>query len=114
MLAEGLQFPHPVPTQIATVTSELVRNVRQYADHGELELRPLTAPLGIEVRVTDHGPGIANLNEILAGRYRSQTGLGLGLLGCRRLMDGFVVRTTPGLGTCIVARRFVSDPFSAN
>ena len=39
--------------------------------------------------MTDTGPGIRNLEEILGGHYQSKTGLGKGLIGTRRLMDQF-------------------------
>jgi anti-sigma regulatory factor (Ser/Thr protein kinase) len=41
--------------------------------------------------VSDRGPGIARLAEVLAGRYRSATGMGVGIIGTRRLMDAFTV-----------------------
>ena len=43
----------------------------------------------------DQGPGIANLADILAGRYRSRSGLGLGILGTKRLADRFAIDTKP-------------------
>ena len=39
------------------------------------------------VEAIDQGPGIRNLEEILAGRYKSRSGLGLGILGTKRLAD---------------------------
>ena len=45
------------------------------------------------IRATDGGGGIPDLDEILAGRYRSKTGLGKGLLGSKRLADRFEVRS---------------------
>ena len=56
-----------------------------YAVEGE------RAPQILLVRVADRGPGIANLDEILDGRYRSTTGMGIGLIGARRLMDRFEI-----------------------
>jgi len=44
--------------------------------------------------VTDSGPGISNLNDVLEGRYVSRTGLGNGILGTRRLMDSFHIETS--------------------
>ena len=41
------------------------------------------------------GPGITNLDEILAGRYRSRSGLGLGILGTKRLADRFSIDSKP-------------------
>ena len=35
--------------------------------------------------MSDGGPGIPNLDEIFAGRYKSDTGMGMGITGTRRL-----------------------------
>jgi anti-sigma regulatory factor (Ser/Thr protein kinase) len=53
----------------------------------------------------DQGPGIPDVESILSGGYRSRTGLGLGIKGSERLMDRFVVRTTPETGTEITAEK---------
>ncbi len=44
------------------------------------------------IRISDKGDGIADLDSILDGRYRSQSGMALGLVGARRLMDHFTDR----------------------
>jgi serine/threonine-protein kinase RsbT len=80
----------------ATVTSELCRNIVAYAGAGRLELLPDDGPpreLGI--RAIDKGPGITGLDAILAGTYRSRTGLGKGLLGVKRIATRFDVSTGP-------------------
>src|SRR5207245_637018 len=41
------------------------------------------------------------LQEILDGRYSSATGLGIGIIGARRLVDRFDVESTPGEGACV-------------
>ena len=51
---------------------------------------------GVVVEVEDSGPGIANFEQILAGDYVSETGMGLGLVGSKRLMDEFSVQSGPG------------------
>src|SRR4029078_11004264 len=50
---------------------------------------------------SDSGPGIANLPDILDGQYRSKTGMGLGIIGVRRLVDQFHIEAPPGGGTTI-------------
>ena len=55
----------------------------------------------LRIRIADKGPGIANLQSILDGQYRSQSGMGLGLIGARRLMDHFRIDTGPGKGTTV-------------
>jgi anti-sigma regulatory factor (Ser/Thr protein kinase) len=80
--------------RLLTIVSELGRNMVLYAGGGQMTLRPPTAKSRrIVVIATDQGPGIPNLSEIMAGRYKSRSGLGLGLLGTKRLADSFNVET---------------------
>ncbi|MBF5045518.1 response regulator [Aggregicoccus sp. 17bor-14] len=95
-LAAQLGFSGLEQTRIATAVSEIARNAFVYAGGGEAELRYAEGPpLALWVRVSDRGPGIPALEEILEGRYDSKTGLGLGIAGSRRLMDRFSVRSGP-------------------
>ena len=57
-------------------------------------------PARFAVIATDTGPGIANLDEIMSGRYKSRTGMGRGILGVKRLADRF--RINPGPPGCRV------------
>lgn len=92
-----------VMQKVATIVSELSRNMVLYADGGLLEVGPNGAVnTRLVVQATDHGPGIPNLPEIMSGRYRSKTGLGRGLLGTKRLADRFDI-STGNSGTRIVA-----------
>jgi serine/threonine-protein kinase RsbT len=54
------------------------------------------------IRAVDRGPGISNLPLILSGEYKSKTGLGRGIVGCKRLADHFEVSTSKA-GTHITA-----------
>ena len=96
-------------TRIATAVSEIARNAFRYAGGGKVEfgVEGRTAPQLFEIVVSDQGPGIARLSEILEGRYRSATGMGLGIVGARRLMDQFEIASTPGQGTQIVLRKLL-------
>ena len=60
------------------------------------------------IRVGDTGPGIPNLDEILNGRYVSKTGLGMGLIGTRRLMEHFPITSTPS-GTVVECGKPLPD-----
>ncbi len=84
----------------ATIVSELARNIVAYTPGGYLELKPSRHPLKLGIRAVDSGKGISNLDEILAGRYRSRTGLGMGLVGTRRLAASFDIKSNPS-GTTI-------------
>lgn len=108
-LAETIGFSSVDQTKVATVASELARNIVRYAGRGNLAIRIRRdaegASVGLELEAVDSGPGIARLEEVLSGRYRSKTGMGLGLLGSRRLMDDLRVETELGRGTRVIARR---------
>jgi len=54
---------------------------------------------GLQIVAQDQGPGISRLDQILAGSYRSKSGMGVGLRGAKALMHGFNVRTGPNEGT---------------
>ena len=59
------------------------------------------------MQVSDDGPGIADLDAVLAGSYRSPTGMGLGIVGARRLMDQFDIESIPGKGTRVTLGRLL-------
>ena len=81
--------------RLATATSEIARNAFRYAKNGRVTFSlELDSPQRLSVTVSDTGSGIPNLEEILQGRYRSETGLGMGLIGTRRLMDEFEIETS--------------------
>jgi serine/threonine-protein kinase RsbT len=89
--------------KVATIVSELARNMVLYADGGLIEIVPMGSPQKrIVVRSIDRGPGIPNLDEVLSGRYKSRTGMGRGLLGTKRLADRFDIQTSI-TGTEVVA-----------
>ena len=93
--------------KISTAVSELARNVFEYAGAGRVEFAVDgdTTPQSLVIRVEDKGPGIANLDMVLAGGYRSTTGLGLGILGARQLMDACDITTAKGAGTTAVLKK---------
>jgi signal transduction histidine kinase/CheY-like chemotaxis protein len=103
LVAERLGFDGQDQTRIATAVSEIARNAFRYARGGRVEFAVEGAPAlqRLAVVVRDRGPGIAELPAILAGRYRSATGMGLGIVGAQRLMDTFDVESGPGAGTVI-------------
>jgi serine/threonine-protein kinase RsbT len=94
-------------TKLATALSELGRNILRYAGRGEVILRPAPGPRpGVEVVARDDGPGIADVGAVLSPRFRSRTGMGVGLRGTQRIMDHFEVDSSPGRGTRVTIRKF--------
>lgn len=82
-----------VSQKVATVVSELARNIALYTPGGTIELIPDRDPTRILIRATDQGPGISNLDEVFSGDYRSATGMGRGLLGTKAVSDRFDLDT---------------------
>src|SRR5690349_8342310 len=100
-LAAILGFDNQDQIRLATATSEIARNAFRYAHNGKVTFSVvLEFPQRLEVCITDSGPGISNLEEILEGRYRSDTGMGMGIIGTRRLMDRFNI-TSARSGTAV-------------
>lgn len=108
-IAALLSFDGQEQTRIATAVSELTRNALVYGGGGKVEfaLETSSAPQVFVITVTDQGKGIDNLSEILSGTYKSQTGMGLGIIGARRLMDGFHIETAAGKGVTICLRKIL-------
>src|SRR5579862_6258011 len=91
-IAAALKFDSQDQTRIATALSELARNAFQYAGGGLVDFRIESVPNpALQVSISDKGPGIGNVQEILDGKYISRTGMGLGIIGARRLMDSFSI-----------------------
>ena len=112
-IAAALKFDVQAQTRIATAVSEIVRNAFQYAGGGSIDFE---IDNGIEkmllITVRDHGKGIPNLDEILGGKYVSKTGMGVGMIGAKRLLDRFEVQTQPGKGTVVTLGKIVPFKFT--
>src|SRR6202167_2848353 len=106
-IAALLGFEHQDQIRMATAASELARNAFRYASNGAVEfsVRPGKPQLFV-ISVTDSGPGIANLPDILDGKYVSRTGLGKGIIGTKRLMDHFGIDSSPS-GTQVQAGKLL-------
>jgi signal transduction histidine kinase/CheY-like chemotaxis protein len=115
-IARLLGFETQDQARIATAVSEIVRNAFRYAGGGDVEFsiegeRP---PQLLSVQVRDQGRGIEALPAVLDGTYRSSTGMGLGIVGSRRLMDHFTIQSS-ARGTTIVLQKLFPEgaPFVA-
>ncbi len=108
-IAEKLGFDATEQTRLATAVSEIARNAFAYGGGGRVDfaIDGALAPQLLTVRIADTGPGIDNVNEILAGRYRSSTGMGLGIVGAQRLVDHFELDSRPGTGTTVTLKKLL-------
>ena len=100
-IAALLGFGQQEQTRIATALSELARNAYEYARGGRVvfQVQRESGRAYLVISVEDRGPGIARLDDILDGNYVSSTGMGLGIVGARRLVERFHIESTPGQGT---------------
>jgi serine/threonine-protein kinase RsbT len=92
--------------KVATAVSELARNIIFYAGKGAIELRSVRDDRGstaLQITAIDQGPGIdaKKLGEIWGGTYKSQRGMGKGLVAVKKLVDEFNLDTVPGRGTTV-------------
>src|SRR5690606_19847332 len=103
-LAELLGFGEQDRTRIATAVSEIARNAWLYAGGGKAEYAVEGWPphRSLVVEISDRGPGIEDARAILEGRHTSRSGMGLGIVGAKRLMDAFRLTSAPGGGTRVV------------
>ena len=109
LIAGHLGYDPSEQTRIATAVSEIVRNAFRYALNARVSFAVDRGaqPQAFVAVVEDDGPGIAELDAVLEGRYRSRTGLGIGIIGARRLMDDVAI-TTGSAGTTVILRRHLS------
>ena len=111
-LTREMGFDATTQIKITTAISELTRNIYEYAQAGAITLGVAergAALTGLQVTARDDGPGMdeAKLRSIIRGTYRSPTGLGVGLIGTRRLMDEFDIASKPGEGTRVTVVKWL-------
>ena len=93
-------------SKVMTIVSELGRNVLKYARRGRLCCRivDMHARHGLEIFVSDEGPGIDDIGAALEDSFSTGGTLGLGLPGVRRMVDEFDIQSSSGEGTRVTAR----------
>ncbi|HWS52841.1 MAG TPA: ATP-binding protein [Pyrinomonadaceae bacterium] len=111
-LAREMGFDSTTQIKVTTAVSELTRNIYEYARAGAISLALAergAAGIGLQITARDEGPGIEEprLRAILRGSFRSASGLGVGLVGTRRLMDEFDIESRPGEGTRVTVVKWL-------
>ena len=110
-LANALGFRLIDQTRLATVTSELARNVVKYGGSGRLIAQPTArgdGRDGLRLIFEDTGPGIADIEAAMRDGFSTGRGLGKGLPGSKRLVDEFQIESEPGRGTRVTVVRWIS------
>jgi serine/threonine-protein kinase RsbT len=108
-LAQSMGFGTTAQACIATAISELATNLVFHTGGGIITLTVTErgGKLGLEVLCEDSGPGIEDVELAMQNGYSTRGGLGGGLPGVRRLMDEFEIQSQVGVGTRIVARKWL-------
>jgi serine/threonine-protein kinase RsbT len=110
-LASALGFRLIDQTRLATVTSELARNVVKYGGQGRLIAQPTASSDGrdgLRLIFEDTGPGIADIAAAMRDGFTTGRGLGKGLPGSKRLVDEFQIESEVGRGTRVTVVRWIS------
>lgn len=102
-VAEDLGFRPVEISYLATAATELASNLFIHAGGGTLEAYVCADRSGIELVTIDCGPGIPDVERAMEDGFSTSGGLGCGLPGVKRLMDGIEIETRVGEGTRIRA-----------
>lgn len=108
-LSEDLGASEADTTFVATLISELARNIVLYAGSGRVEIEQIVreGKRGISITAVDDGPGISDLQRALIGGYSTAGRLGLGLCSVRRMADEFDIHSGPSTGTKVSALKWL-------
>ncbi len=109
-LAQEMGFDIIDQARIATVVSELARNVVLHALCGQVLMEQIKdgERVGIQIVCEDQGPGIGDPEEFLDVADPQGGTTNVGLAGTKRLMDDVVIESHDGLGTTVKVRRWLS------
>jgi signal transduction histidine kinase/DNA-binding response OmpR family regulator len=92
-------------TRFATAVSEMARNAVRYGGGGKCDFAAEgEPPASLLVRIDDEGPGIRDLDDVLAGRSAAN-GQAMGFSAARRLVEHFDIDSKPGRGTRVTLRK---------
>ena len=108
-LAKKIGFTASKQHLIATIVSELGRNILHHAKQGQVILYTIKKDnnTGIEILAKDEGPGIENIANAMKDHYSTKNSLGLGLPAVKRMSDEFTLETAIGKGTSIIAIKWL-------
>ena len=108
-IAADLGFRVIDQTRLATVASELARNVVKYAKRGRMIAQPFDAHgrQGLRLIFEDEGPGIPDIEAAMRDGFSTGRGLGKGLPGSKRLVDDFRIESEVGRGTRVTVVRWL-------
>ena len=110
IFAASVGFGLVEQTRLATVASELARNVVKYAKRGRMIAQPVESAggrRGLRLIFEDTGPGIPDIAAAMRDGFSTGRGLGKGLPGAKRLVDEFEIESEVGRGTKVSIVRWL-------
>ncbi len=107
-IAAARKFDTFAIAAITTAVSELARNVLVHGNGGYSVVDEVVngSRVGIRIAFVDEGPGIPDIDRVLAGGYSTARSMGLGLSGSKRLVDEFVLDSKVGQGTRVTVEKW--------
>ena len=110
-MAASIGFRLIDQTRLATVASELARNVVKYGVRGRLIAQPTAESdgrEGLRLIFEDKGPGIPNIERAMRDGFSTGRGLGKGLPGSKRLVHEFKIESEVGRGTRVTIVQWIN------
>jgi signal transduction histidine kinase/CheY-like chemotaxis protein/anti-sigma regulatory factor (Ser/Thr protein kinase) len=112
LFAREAGFDNTTCIRIATVISELTRNMIEYAKGGKVRFfyaERKGSSGGFVAKFEDQGPGLDSDRLSSSGVSGAKLHMGVGLAGSRRLMDDFHVQSEPRQGTNIIVAKWLPE-----
>ncbi|TAK72540.1 MAG: ATP-binding protein [Gammaproteobacteria bacterium] len=108
-MTKKIGFTQGMQNVIATIVSELAKNILYHAKSGEITLAAIKndKKRGIEICAKDRGPGIKDIGRAMEDHFSTRNTLGLGLPAVKRMADELSIDSKFGEGTIIVARKWL-------
>ncbi|MBZ2209227.1 ATP-binding protein [Massilia sp. R798] len=110
-MARRLGFSETRAGRLAIVVTEAATNIVKHAREGEILMRPVdvNGQCGVEVLAIDTGPGMANLDLLMADGTSTAGTYGVGLGAIQRQSDSFDIYSAPGKGTVVMMMVWALD-----
>ena len=110
-IAAALGLDNQDQIRMATATSEIARNAFPLCAQRQSDILVATRT-SAAARGDGHRfrrPAFRNLDQIFEARYKSETGLGMGIIGTKRLMDEFEIESSSN-GTVVRMAKCILTP----
>ena len=90
-------------TRLVTSLSEIARNALKHGESAFVDVAVVSEKQRqyLQAVITDAGPGIPNLDEVLAAAVEGASDMALGIRGARRLVDRFHIESDAERGTVV-------------